>query len=339
MLRQLSLLVGKDELIASVGPAPPLAGVDLPARAFHCPLGIPEWCGLRMNKALGEVELVHAWSVRSARAAATLCRTRRLRFVLSIPCPPEGRGLRARRPAGPRSGNRLTIPTGAGREALIRSGLDGCEIHVLPPPARPLSDAEARRRYVRRKLGITDSQRLLAAPGEMLRGAGHKYASWAHAIVRQILSDVVLLMPGGGPVERHVRFFAATTGYDDEVFFTGDRFCIEDVLAAADVAVFLAEKDVGVAPLAAAMAAGLPIVATRTSQVAELAPHEQAALLSPPRDPRAASASLLRVIEDSSLAQRLGQAARQRAVELFDVDSCRRRLAMIYESALAGRPA
>jgi len=339
MLRQLSLLAGDDDLIASVGPAPQLAGVDLPARAVHCPLGIAECCGPRIDKAIGDVHFVHAWSVRSARAGAALCRRRKLRFVLSMPCRPDRRQLRRRGPGGFRSASGLTVPTHADRAAMVAAGLDGSRIHVLPPPARPLNDAEGRRRRVREQLGIGDGQRLLVAPSEMIRDAGHKYASWAHAIIRQMLSDVALLMPGGGPIERHVRFFAATTGYDDEVFLTGDRFGLEDVLAAADVALFLANRPSGVAPLAAAMAAGVPIVATNTPQIAELAPHEQAALLSRPRDPRAASASLLRVIEDSALARRLGQAARRRAAELFNVDSVRRRLAEIHDSAIAGRSA
>ena len=169
--------------------------------------------------------------------------------------------------------------------------------------------------------------------------AGHKYASWAHAIVRQIMEGVLLVMPTGGPAAERVRFFAATTGYDEEVFFAedlpgefsapGSSVGRSEILAAADVALFLAERDTGLAALVEAMAAGVPIAASNTPDVAECAPSGSAALLSPACDPRAASADLLRLIEDRALADRLATAARQRAEECFDPAASRRRLAEI----------
>jgi glycosyltransferase involved in cell wall biosynthesis len=188
----------------------------------------------------------------------------------------------------------------------------------------------------RRELGIADGKRLLLVSEEMVRGSGHKHASWAHAILRQIIQDLVVVMPGGGPVEANVRYFAGTTGYDGEVFFCGERFSRPALLAACDIVLLVPDRPVGVSGLAAAMAAGKPIVASALPDLAEYAPDGQAALLCPPADPLAIAAAILRLIDDPSLARRLAKTAQQAARRQFDLAACRARLEEIHQAA--GRP-
>ena len=226
----------------------------------------------------------------------------------------------------------VTVPTWSGA-TLARRYFDNARIEVLTPPAAAAGQSQEIRTLVREQLGIAAHQTLLVSPAEMIRGAGHRYASWAHAIVRQIIPDVLLCFASDGPDQEHVRFFAGTTGFDDEVFFTAERFSSAEVLAGGDIALFLSEYDTGVASLAAAMAAGKAIVATETPNFAECAPHEASALLVPAADPRAASAEILKLIETPELAAQLSQTACQQAAEKFDPLACRRRLMEIYASA------
>ena len=81
--------------------------------------------------------------------------------------------------------------------------------------------------------------------------------------------------------------------------------------------------------LAAAMAMGLPIAASHTPDVAECT-QDAAALLVPPRDPRAGAAAVTKLITDRNLAKRLGTAAKERAEELFNPERCRAKLDEIY---------
>ena len=337
MLDQLELLADAGETIVSLGPPPRLTGLERLVRTVHCPLGLPQLAGLRMGKLARGARLVHAWSVTSALAAWALGRTGGPVALLSLPhLPAAGRALGRIRRLTRRAGLHLTVPTRSARAALMRAGLDGQAVHVLPPPAPTGDDADTntRRSRARKALGLSDKQHLLVSPAAMVRGAGHKYASWVHAIIRQLLDDVLLLMPAGGPIQDRVQTFAATTGYDGEVFLPEDAAAAglspADALAAADIAMFPAERDTGVAALAAAMAAGLPIVASRTPDIAECAPHETAALLASPADPREAASLLLKLIETPDLAEKLSAAARRRAGELFDVQVCRGRLEEIY---------
>ena len=209
-----------------------------------------------------------------------------------------------------------TVPTQAAKQNLTRQGVREGNISVLIPPFNPVEDRKQRRSQVRQALGLDDSHCLLLALGEMRRHAGHKYASWVHAIIRQMLPHVRLLMPGGGPQRESVRFFAGTTGYDSEVFLTEDRFTLEDCLSGADIALHLHERDSGVADLVAAMAAGLPIVASNTPDAMELL-GDGAAMIAPAGDPRQASAAVLKLLDDPALAKNLGDEAARKILANF----------------------
>jgi glycosyltransferase involved in cell wall biosynthesis len=195
------------------------------------------------------------------------------------------------------------------------------------------------RAKVRGELGVRDDQVLLIAPGEISRGAGHKYAPWVHAILRQMRPDLLLIVPGAGVAEPNVRFYVGTTGLGEEVFLTAGRFSEEEALAAADVAVFFHERDCGVGALAAAMAAGLPIVASRTPDFVECTGDGEAAVLFKAADRREGSAAVLRVLDDPELARGISQAARKRAEEFFSPARCRRELDQVYASLLTSAPA
>lgn len=70
--------------------------------------------------------------------------------------------------------------------------------------------------------------------------------------------------------------------------------------------------------LAEAMATGLAVVTTAVSGIPELVRDRVEGLMVAERDPKALAAALQRLLQDSSLRQRLGQAARERVCEVFD---------------------
>ena len=334
MLDQLSLLAGAEDVIVSLGPPPAHPSVR-PAAVVHRPMG-SAWLAGRCKLAAGSAEVLHAWSAEAARALLAPSVRESRGLVLSLPCAPRRAEL-----SGPAQWSRcerfrVTVPTEAARRRLTAAGSSPEAVHVLPPPAAvPEERTDCR---VRDELGVGDDDVLLASPAPMTRDAGAKYAPWVHAVLRQIRPDVRLILPGGGPAERNVRFYVGSTGCGGEVFLTGDRYPRGEVLAAADVAVFLFERDCGLAALVAAMSAGVPIVASRTPEVAEAAPDGEAAALVRPCDPRDASGGVLRLLEDRSLAERLGRAAQARARKMFDPAASRKSLEAIYADVASSVP-
>ncbi len=338
MLAQLALLAGDDDRVVSAGPAPENMELDLPVSQIHCPLGVPALAAPRLKRIAARADVIHAWSPKAAQLAVLTAAGGQKPMVYSLPTAPGSDTGQRIAAAVDEPWVTVTVPTWSSA-TLARRYFDDARIEVLAPPAAAADQSSDVRSLVRKQLSIADHQTLLVSPAEMIRGAGHKYASWAHAIVREIIPDVLLCFASDGPDHEHVRFFAGTTSFRDEVFFTAGRFSVAEALAAGDIALFLNEYDTGVGSLATAMAAGKAIVATETPNFAQCAPHYSAALLVPAADPRAASAEILKLIESPQLAEQLSQAAAQQAAEKFDPLASRRRLMEIYASAGAAAAA
>jgi colanic acid/amylovoran biosynthesis glycosyltransferase len=85
-----------------------------------------------------------------------------------------------------------------------------------------------------------------------------------------------------------------------------------------------------------AMAAGVPVVASRLSGIPELVEHETTGLLFPPGDSPALAEALERLIRDPELGRSLASAAHQKVLEQYDrMKNCSRLAQLISDAAFA----
>ena len=335
MLAQAAALASRQETIVSIGPAPRREQFDRETVSLRAPLGSGSLAGLQLRKLTGDAELLHAWSPAAAQAARWAARGKNVLLSLS-----HLRGIHQADVAisGVFDGLwTLTVPTDAQRRVLITLGLDPKRVFVLPPSVEPNGDADRRRSIARSQLGLDNGQFLLAAGGEMVHANGHKQACWAHAMARILTDHTRLIFPGSGPARGAIEAFARSTGYDREIFFTAGSLSPTDVLAASDAAIFLQRHDCGVGALAAAMACGLPILASNRPEIADCAPDGRAAMLSPAGDMRQAADNLLTLGRDAELREKLGREASILAAERFAPDIVEAALRSIYSTVLSGR--
>lgn len=334
LLDQLQLLAGENEPIFSIGPAPDYSEFTRPVKEVHAPLGLATPTAHRIEKLISSARLIHAWSPKAAAVAEILAQSPGRRAIYSLSHRPAKKAIGFFRKLVKR-GFAFVVPTQTAVNTLAKVGITR-QVYLLPPAAELLDgeDRLTRRKRARELLGIQDHQKLLVTPMEMTRGSGHSYASWTHAIIRQMLPDILLAMPVSGPTRKRVHFFARTTGYNDELFepekFASHRLTRRDALAAADIALLLSERDCGVSALAAALSAGLPMAISDCPEMAEWATDEKAALCCPPETPRASSAALLKLIEDPALSEKLAQNALQIARQHFSPSEVRQTLEQIY---------
>jgi glycosyltransferase involved in cell wall biosynthesis len=126
-------------------------------------------------------------------------------------------------------------------------------------------------------------------------------------------------------------------GLEDAVELAGE---VEDVaarLAAASVFVLSSDSEGMPMSVLEAMAAALPVVASAVGGIPELVVDGETGLLVQPRDPAGMAAALRRLLDDPDLRQRLGEAARRRAEERFDLPRFLQAHLKLYEAELASR--
>lgn len=147
---------------------------------------------------------------------------------------------------------------------------------------------------------------------------------------------------GEGPLLAELERLATELGVSDRVHFAGrlPRAKIKQLFHSAQVFAFPSVTEAeafGIVQIEA-MAAGLPIVNTQlATTVPSVARHDQEALTVPPGDPQALSNALNRILDDGALAERLGAAGRQRAMDEFGQAVFRARMAVIYDDAIRAR--
>ncbi len=338
MLWQMLAVRNDGELVFSLGPAP-LSSPPCPGEVevVHRSIGPACLSVARLARKLPPGTILHVWSADLLKIAILAAKYVGGKVVLSIPHLPDNSDALADIPwmVG-QLGCTLTVPTNQAKTLLLSARTDPQRLALLRPAADVAeysTNTKAKRETVRQSLGISDDAALMVVPGEMVRYGGHKLASWSHAILRNMNKPVEMLFPWHGPQEKSVRFFAETTSFINEVHFTGNEFSRSEIFAAGDGAMFFYQRDRGITSLAHAMAAGLPILAGATPDLAEICTHGQTALLAKLGDPRTASAVLMQLLDDADLANQLGDAGRKLAEKEFHPTVIRKQLDEIYTTA------
>lgn len=182
---------------------------------------------------------------------------------------------------------------------------------VLPQPARGPGGAYAcvawaagrvdrqRRLDLRERLGLESEDVVLAAPQVPHRDSGHRQAIWAAAILAYAGYSYRILMPDAGEASLRELTFASNARGEDLCVLAGPEMSTLDILAAADLAVFLGPDLPPVACLAA-LSAGLAVIAADSPQARRLG---LAQMFVPPTKPRPLAKALLDLRDDPQTAR------------------------------------
>jgi glycosyltransferase involved in cell wall biosynthesis len=141
----------------------------------------------------------------------------------------------------------------------------------------------------------------------------------ALAYVQPLLPDAQTVVVGDGPEHENLRRLSRRLGLGDRVILAGSLSDEEVRNAYRDASLFClpsVQEGFGIVFLEA-MAAGLPVVASRSAAVPEVVPDGKAGILVPPGDVRALAKALIDLLTDPERRREMSETGR-RHVEQFD---------------------
>ncbi len=142
-----------------------------------------------------------------------------------------------------------------------------------------------------------------------------------------------LFIVGVGPSQAQIREAVAACNAEDRVTFLGSRIDVTEILPLFDTFA-LASTSEGISiSILEAMAAGLPVVATRVGGNPLLVAEDSTGLLVPPGDAEALGRALEHLARSTDDRHRMGSAARERARERFSIERMTRDYLQVFDAA------
>ena len=270
------------------------------ARAVHTYHGLPEEIAVRVGRE-GEV-LPRPPGASRARLAWLLHGYLRLEAGLAV--------LGA-----------VVVPSQAMARFLRAHGMPTSRVHVVPHgidlPARP---------PVRRES---------AAGGPLVVGvaANLEYHKGIDVLVEACaLADRALRLEvlGDGTWRARLERLASERGVDAR--FAGHVADVDERLGAMDVLAVPSRAENFPVSVLEAMAAGLPVIATRVGGLPELVADGETGMIVEPDDPAALAEALDSLAADPDLRRALGESGERRVADLFGADRMAARMLALYES-------
>lgn len=215
---------------------------------------------------------------------------------------------------------------GFAAERIVRMDNGVCAADFRPPQPRA---------FYRRSLGL-EGREVIVAVGRLEPQKAYPDLLRAVAQVFQRHVNGLLLIVGDGSQRRGLEAMCAQLGLGEQVRFVGNVNDVRPYLWAADVFALASHAEGMSNALLEAMAAGLPCVVTAVGNAPEMLAAGACGVLVPPGEPDRLAAALTQVLADADSRRRLGEAARRRVQERYDMPRVAEAYQHLYRRLLAG---
>ncbi len=187
------------------------------------------------------------------------------------------------------------------------------------------------KKAIRLALGFPDDRYLIAIVGRFSTQKNHLGFLEALETVALSHPEVLVFFAGEGELEEKIRHEVLCRGLSDHVCFLGLRRDIPRILEALDLLALPSLWEGLPNVMLEAMAAGVPVVATRVGGVPDVLADGETGILCEPSVPSIA-AGLLRALDHPDEAARMAKAARDLIRERFDINNTARRYTGFYRT-------
>ena len=224
------------------------------------------------------------------------------------------------------------------KDALVRSGVRESRIQVIPSGVdlAPF-DAPFDREAARRALGVGPETILAAQVAALAPHKSQTTLLQAAALLGDRCPTLRIWIAGEGELLETLRSEHAALKLGERVRFLGFTSDVVTLLRASDLFVLSSYLEGLGTSIVDAMAASLPVVATRVGGIPELVRHGETGLLVPPRDAGALAGALLALAGDPERRATMGARGRVLSRE-FSADRTEAATRALYEHLLGKAP-
>ncbi len=230
------------------------------------------------------------------------------------------------------------------RSAVLGHGVAPERVRLLHPGADPERFHPEPHGKAGRRNGDARTMLSVARLTDLYKG--HDTAIRALPLIKAKCPDVRYVIAGDGPLRDYLTRVARSVGVERDVVFVGEVADedLTDLYLSSDVLVLLSRESAseggaegfGIVSLEAA-ACGKPVVAGRSGGLVDSVSDGETGILVDPLDTGAAAEAIVSVLQDATLARRLGEAGRRRVLERFTWDAMAAEARRLFAEA-AGQP-
>jgi glycosyltransferase involved in cell wall biosynthesis len=233
--------------------------------------------------------------------------------------------------------------TDAIRRQLVAAGLvDALRVTALPGgvDATRFRPTAADAGGLRERLGVAVETPIVGLVSGFRVMKGHRTVVEAAARLAAAGRRFHLLLVGQGPFEAPVREQIEAAGLGDRVTVLGFLDDLPATMAGIDVALYSALESDGMSRvLFEYLGAGVPVVASRVGVVPEILEDGVTGMLVPAGEPEPLARAIARLLEDTSLRRRIGDAGRGLVEARYSGARLAERLIALYRSPSGQAPA
>jgi glycosyltransferase involved in cell wall biosynthesis len=317
--------------VAVLGPSAPWVetlrrqGITVDLLGWKRSIDIRPILGLRGVAQSFQPRVVHVWSrkaLRSFAAARTGKATRLLASNLLNPGQPLALWDRLLA----RMADAIVAFSTADAERYRRNGVPVDRI-VIVPPGVETARASA---FTSPIPGPLPGGRFILGVGPLEMHKGFRDAVWALDILHYLYDNLYLVLAGSGSDRVRLAHFAHAVGAAKRVHFLGPVSDVTVLLERATVVWVPTLHQGGVGVVLEAMAAGRPVVGTRTAGLDEIIVDGETGFLVKPGDKAGLARQTRLLLDDPALAARMGDAGRRRVLEHFTAGRMVRECERLY---------
>jgi glycosyltransferase involved in cell wall biosynthesis len=211
------------------------------------------------------------------------------------------------------------------RQQAIDEGIWESRIIVIPNAVKPLDTSSVSRATVRNALGLNENDIFLLSIGRLTYQKGHEFLVQAMAKVTSQFPNAKVRIFGDGPLRPQLEAQTREAGLSNNVRLLGAWEDISPLLASADIFILPSRWEGLSRALMEAMAAGLPVIASKVDGIKDLITDGVNGLLVPSEDAEALGNSILQLIDNAEMRKRIAAAGQAHVLQVHSVeDMCRK---------------